>query len=130
LQPWPPVRTVPESSRWQRWTVIVPVIIGTVLGGFLGSLGDFGMAFGMGTVCTDFDETPHAPYACDALYGWLAGGFIGQWALVATGAVLLVVGLKVPRLRLQMAVAAWATVGLSIAWYGLSYYGAYHSYKH
>jgi len=117
----------PEPSRWGRWTVIVPGSLALSWAAFWGSIGNFGMAFGMGTVCTDFDEAPHA---CDALYGWLTAGFIGQWALVAIGTAVLVVGLKAPRFRPKMAVAAWATLALSIGWYGLYYYGAYHSYKH
>jgi hypothetical protein len=115
---------VPPQSR--RWAVIVPGTIGAALGFVLATLGWFGVSFGQGTVCTDFNEAPHA---CDALYQWLEVGFIGQWVLALVSAFVLAVGLRRPQSRTPASIAAWVTVALAIGWYSFCYHGAYNSFK-
>lgn len=115
---------MPPPSR--RWTVIVPGTIGAALGAVLGTLGWFGVAFGQGTVCTDFNDALHA---CDGLYRWLEVGFIGQWVLILVSAFVLAVGLRRPPIRMPASIAAWVTVALAIGWFGFCYHGAYNSFK-
>ena len=115
-----------QSPQWRRWTVIVPGATGAALGAVLGTLGFFGVAFGQATVCTDFNEAPHA---CDGLYRWLEVGIIGQWVLILVSAFLLAFGLRRPQSRTPASIAAWVTVALTIGWYGFYYYGGYHSFK-
>lgn len=112
--------------RSWRWTFIVPGRLAAALGAVLGTLGWFGVSFGQGTVCTDFNEAPHA---CDALYNWLKVGFIGQWVLVIVSLVVLVVGRRQPQSRTAASIAAWITVALTVGWYSFYYLGAYHSFK-
>jgi hypothetical protein len=115
---------MPPQPR--RWTIIVPGAIAAGLGVLLGTLGFFGVSFGQGTVCTDFNEAPHA---CDALYHWLEVGFIGQWVLVLVSAFVLTYGLRRPQSRTAASVAAWVMVALTIGWYAVYVHGAYHSFK-
>jgi hypothetical protein len=116
---------VPPQSR--RWTITVPGAIGAALGFVLGTLGWFAVGFGQATVCTDFNEAPHA---CDALYHWLDVGFIGQWVLLLVSGFLLAFGVwGRPRSRTPASIAAWVTVALAVGWYGFYYHFAYLSFK-
>jgi len=92
----------------------------------LGTFGFFGIAFGQGTVCTDFNEAPHA---CDALYSWLKVGLIGQWVLVLLSVFLLAFGLRRPNSRTPASIAAWITIALTTGWYCFYFHGAYHSFR-
>ena len=92
----------------------------------LATLGWFGVSFGQGTVCTDFNEAPHA---CDGLYRWLEVGFIGQSVLILVSVLLLAFGLSRSQSRMPASIAAWVTVALAIGWFGFYYYGGYHSFK-
>jgi hypothetical protein len=92
----------------------------------LGTLGWFGVGFGQGTVCTDFNQAPHA---CDALYNWLKVGLIGQWVLVLISGLVLAVGRRRPQSRKAASIAAWVVVGLTVGWFSFCYLGAYHSFK-
>jgi hypothetical protein len=97
------------------------------LGFVLGTLGWFGVSFGQATVCTDFNEAPHA---CDALNHWLDLGFIGQWFLLLVSGVLLAYGFRGrPRSRTPASRAAWVAVALAIGWFSFYYHGAYNSFK-
>jgi len=115
---------MPPEPR--RSTIVLPGAIAAGLGAVLGTLGWFGVAFGQATVCTDFNEAPHA---CDALYKWLEAGIIGQWVLVLVSALVLAVGLRRPQSRRPASIAAWIMVALTIGWYAFYYLGAYHSFK-
>lgn len=121
-----PLESIGEPLERRRWTIIAPGTTGVALGVALGSLGWFGVAFGQGTVCTDFNEAPHA---CHALYRWLEIGFIGQWVLVLASAVLLALGLKRPQKRTRASIAAWATIVMAIGWFSICYHGTYDSFK-
>lgn len=112
--------------HWPRWTIILPGSAGCAVGALLGTLGWFSVSFGQATICTDFNEGPHA---CDGLNAWLEAGFFGQWVLVLASAILLAVGLRRPQSRRPVSIAAWITSALAIAWFGFCYYGAYHSFK-
>jgi hypothetical protein len=115
---------VPPQQR--RWTVIVPGVIAATVGAVLGTLGWFGVAFGQGTVCTDFNEAPHA---CDGLYNWLEAGLVGQWVLILVSALVLAVGLMRPQSRTPASIAAWVTVALAVGWFSFCYHFAHVSFK-
>jgi hypothetical protein len=115
-----------KPQPWSRLTVIVPGAVAGTIGFALGTVGSFSAAFGMGTVCTDFNP----PHACAVLNRWLITGFIGQWVLVIVTAVLLVIGLKRPQSRQRIAIAGWVIVAFTIAWYVVYVYGGWHTYKH
>jgi len=115
---------VPPETR--RKPVIVPAVLAAALGAVLGTLGWFGVGFGQGTVCTDFNEAPHA---CDALYNWLKVGLIGQWVLVLISGLVLAVGRRRLQSRKAARIAAWVMVALTVGWFSFCYLGAYHSFK-
>ena len=110
----------------REWTIIVPGTLGIALGALLGTLGWFGVSFGLGSDCTDFNE---APNACNGFYRWIGVGFVGQWVLVLVSVFLLVTGRSQPQSRRLMSVAAWVTPAFAVAWYAFYYHGAYHSFK-
>jgi hypothetical protein len=70
-----------------------------------------------------------ANLGCDALYRWLAVGFIGQWVLAFVSAFVLAFGLRRPQRRTPASIAAWVMVALAIGWYSFYFHGAYHAFK-
>jgi hypothetical protein len=105
--------SLPAPSRRLR-TVVLPATIGAALGLVLSTVGFIGVAFGNGTMCTTYYETGHH---CDALNGWLEAGLIGQGAILAASVAVLLVGPALPARRRAMAISAWGTVALAVAWY-------------
>jgi hypothetical protein len=105
--------------------VILPAAVSGAVGLLLGSLGFFFVGFGAGTMCTDFYETGHH---CDALYRTLLTGLIGQWTIVGATVAVLVIGLVRPAKRLAMAIIAWGTVVLAVAWYAAYAIGVQRSW--
>lgn len=96
------------------WTVVLPATIGAVLGLGLSTVGFFGVAFGNGTMCTTYYETGNH---CDALNGWLEAGLIGQGVILAASVGVLLAAPALPARRRAMAISAWGTVALAVAWY-------------
>jgi hypothetical protein len=94
--------------------VVLPAVIGAVLGLLLSTVGFVGVAFGNGTMCTTYYETGHH---CDALNNWLEAGLIGQGLLLAASVGVLFAAPVLPARRRAMTITAWCIVALALAWY-------------
>jgi hypothetical protein len=122
---------VPDPGRrvWPAWTVAVSAAVAGLLAVLLGTIGWFGVGFGVGSNCTDkFSCGSGSCAPCAVAHGWIIAGGVGQWVLVAVVVALLVLGLRRPRWRRAAALASVALLPLSVAWITATTVVAEHSF--
>ena len=105
--------------------VIVPALVAGWVGLALGTMGYWFVGFGIATSCTDIHESVHG---CDAMYGWMHVGRIGQWVLVLPVIAVLVVGRAWPASRKVIAISSWALAALALVWFAFYMYSAYNTF--
>lgn len=61
----------------------------------LATVGSLGVGFGVATACTNtFNCTVTSCSPCATSNGWLTGGWVAQWVLLAAGVVLAVLAVR------------------------------------
>ena len=105
--------------------VAVPAGIAVGLAILLGTVGYFGVGFGLATSCTDRFEAGHR---CDSLYHWLDAGAIGQIAIAVTAAAVIIVAqeTQVPQGRLRP--ISLALIPLPLIWIVITSIGGGQSF--
>jgi hypothetical protein len=106
--------------------VELPAVIAFAETVFFGTVGYFGVSFGLGSNCTDTFETGHR---CDALQRWLGAGAIGQGLMAITALTVLLVAYRLTaRRRRAAAVVAWTLIPLAFGWIALTTSLGSHSF--
>ncbi len=119
----------PRSRDWAPWTIRLPTTLAVVVAVLLGTVGWFGVAFAIGSDCTDkFSCGSGSCAACATAHAWVTAGGIGQWVLAAAAIALLMLGLRQPHWRRVAGPAAWAIAPLACAFLAVCAILAAHSY--
>jgi hypothetical protein len=102
---------------WAPWTVVLPGTMAVTVAVALGTVGWWGVGFGVGSTCTDdFSCGSTSCVPCASFNAWWVAGGIGQWVLVVVAVVMLVLGLRRPGSRRSAAIATWSLIPLAIGW--------------
>jgi len=113
------MEATPDGGRraWAPWTVMLPGTVAVAETVALGTVGGWGVGFGVGSTCKDdFSCGSTSCARCASFNAWWIAGGIGQWVLVVVALVLLVLGWRRPGSRRVTAIAAWSLIPLAIAW--------------
>lgn len=98
-----------SAGTWRPWTIWLPGTLALVWSGLL-IIAD-GLAGAMGAW-----GTPDLP----RVLRWERAGVLGHSLLVASGALVLAVGLRFPARRRAAAVAAWIIIPVAFGWFLLT----------
>jgi hypothetical protein len=116
-------------TDWLPWTVALPGIAALAEAVLLGTIGWWGVGFGVGSTCTDdfsCGSTSCAP--CASFNAWWIAGGVGEWVLGVAAVVLLIFGLRRPGVRRGAAFTAWSLVPLAVVWMIIWTVQAEHSF--